>query len=86
MVAYYFRMTECPRTLTRDEWRDIYRRVRVGRKWAREQTERSMDMIREFNENIPEHTMKDMIDMFVTPPIVLGPFMDRGFHEDMVIK
>lgn len=77
MVAYYFRMQNVPRNISKARWKEVYRQVRVGRKWANEQTQRSQEALREFGENLPEHIYKDMIETMIYPPIVLGPYMDK---------
>lgn len=78
-----FDQTRVPRTLSRAEWRVIYRNVRMTRRELAIESDRMVERLRKLPATSPEAVLIDrmrgeMIQRLVNPPLLLGPYQDDG--------
>lgn len=85
MVALYFVPSQCPRTWTKQEWKENYRWVRVMQKLLNAELEKRRDIIAQqwadlaiFGTTNPHHLKmkEDFINNMINPPLLLGPGME----------
>lgn len=76
MTAYYFHMPDVPRTINREEWYKIWQEVRRRRK---EVAAWNISRSNLLTIELPDYMRKDIIEHLINPPLILGPYMNRGF-------
>lgn len=75
-MILYFDITKVPRSTSREEWKNCWRRVRVLKKellWA---NKGRIELLVEHKDIMPPKIKADLIDHLVNPPLLLGPYMD----------
>lgn len=68
-MEVYFNLQGFPRTLSRTEWRDIWRWKRVAKKQVEDNNAVLADTLR--NSKLPEYIKRDIIDKLVFPPLLI---------------
>lgn len=61
------------RSITRDEWRDIWRWKRVTEKQLRKSVEEQIGLLVAYGNNMPQKIRRDIIDVVVNPPLLMYP-------------
>lgn len=71
------------RSITRDEWRDIWRWKRVTEKQLRKSVEEQIGLLVAYGNNMPQKIRRDIIDVVVNPPLLMYPFPEDGQPIDL---
>ena len=74
-LQLYFVPSKVPRTITKVEWYECWRWLRVCRKKLKEQLDKEVEMLRK--DDLPKHIRDDIASKIINPPLLLGPYMDR---------
>ena len=76
MLVLAFNQSTLPRSMTRQEWREVDRWRRVTQKVLAEQARKRVDNLIAFGSSMPSWQRKDLIDRLVNPTLLLGPYQD----------
>lgn len=76
MVSLYWNPSKVPRTLTREQWKECYRWVRITRKRLREELQKQQQFLATYGTTMPQIIKNDILDKMVNPPLLLGPYME----------
>jgi len=66
MLQLYFNPQKFPRTITREEWREIWRWKRITEKKLREEMSRQLANLATYGITHPEY-----LERFVNPPLLV---------------
>lgn len=75
MLALCFNQTKVPRTVTRDEWREIDRWRRVTQRQLAKDAQAEIERLVVFGSTHPELARR-MAERITNPPLLLGPYQD----------
>ena len=77
MIALYFNPSKFPRTITRKEWRDIWRWKRVTEKQLAIEARAQIESLHYYGTTMPRHIRDEMLDNIINPPLLIHSRMDR---------
>lgn len=73
MIGLIFNPRKIPRTITRQEWKEIHRWRRVTQKNINEMIQLGRNRLTILG---PGKQRDDLIDRMINPPVILGPYQD----------
>jgi len=77
-LSLYFNPTMIPRTITRKEWKEIWRWKRITQSELAKAMQREIDYLVVYGNTLLPEQKQRMIDNIVNPPLLLGPYMDKS--------
>lgn len=75
-LQLYFVPSKVPRTITRKEWYDCWRWLRITRKKLAEQLEQERMMLSVYGTTMLPEAKRDLMEKMINPPLLLGPYME----------
>lgn len=70
-LALYFNLSKFPRSLGRDEWKEIWRWKRVTEKKLEAELEQQRFNLIAFGTTMPSYIKRDIIDQMINPPLLI---------------
>lgn len=71
MLSLYFNPSKFSRTITRKEWKEIYRWKRITEKKLIEVTQEQIQNLVTYGSTVPRYMKADIIDKIVNPPLLI---------------
>ena len=77
-LALYFDPAKFPRTITRAEWKEIWRWKRITQKKLAEELNKQMNNFILFGSTWPDHIRDDFIYQTTNPPLLVHDKQELG--------
>lgn len=74
MLRLSFNPTKIPRTISKEEWYEIWRWKRVTEKRLSEQIETDIINFTVYGSTWPEEMRQDYMDQLTNPPLLVSPY------------
>lgn len=71
MLQLYFNPAKFPRTIKRDEWKEIWRWKRITENKLIEATETQLQNLVIFGSTMPRYVRDDIMDKTINPPLLV---------------
>lgn len=68
-----FNQASLPRTITKQQWKEIWRWKRVTEQRLKKSIEEQIALLSIYGTTMPKHIRNDMIDVIVNPPLMIYP-------------
>lgn len=69
-----FNPSRLSRSITRKEWKDIWRWKRVTEKQLKKSVEEQIGLLIAYGATMPDGLRRDIIDVVTNPPLLIYPF------------
>lgn len=73
-LILHFNQTKIPRSVTRQEWKEIWRWKRITERKLNVTIQQEINDLVIFGSTIPQHIKSDILDKLAYPPLLLGPY------------
>lgn len=82
-----FNQASLPRTITQQQWKEIWRWKRVTEQRLKKSIEEQIALLSIYGTTMPKHVRNDMINVIVNPPLMIYPdtkFVDMDLRPGAI--
>lgn len=78
-----FNASSLSRSITRSEWKEIWRWKRLTERRLKKSVEEQIAMLVAFGTNMPKHVREDIVDLLINPPLMIYPDPKGNYNFDV---